>query len=168
MATTFTRGHGDIMRPYGRCKVAHYKMAATQTFKAGYPLIWDTASDENRVKVASDNPTAALVGVAAADASACANSAGTTTNMWVPVWEARPHHQFQITTFSTDAIDYSDIGTCRALQAHATLNTWVVDTSDAGNDSVVVEKYIEGVEGDFAGVAVVHFDPKATIFGAGV
>ncbi len=168
MATTFTRSTGDIFRPYGRSKVKHYPMAASQTFKRGEPLILDAASTENRVRVSSDNPTAALVGVAAADAAVCANSDGTTTGAMVPVWQARPHLQFRIQTFNTDAIDYTDIGSLRALQVHATLaNTWVVDTSDAGNDSVVIEDYIEGVEGDFAGIAVVHFSPGATIFGSG-
>lgn len=168
MATTFTRSAGDILRPYGRSEVRHYPMAASQTFLEGEPLILDAASTENRVRVASDNPTAAIVGVAAASAANCANSDGTTTAAMVPVWLAKPTLSFQIQTFSTDAIDYTDIGALRALQAHATYtHTWVVDTSDAGNDSVVIERYLEGVEGDFAGIAQVHFSPLATVWGTG-
>lgn len=158
---TFSRSTGDIFRPYGRDEVRWYPEAASQSFKMGEPVILDAASTENRVKVAADNPTANIVGVAAANAS------GTTAAL-VPVWIAKPHLSFQIQTFNTDAIDYTDIGTARAIQVHATLaNTWVVDTSDASNDSVVVERYLEGVEGDLAGMAQVHFQPAATIWGVG-
>jgi hypothetical protein len=75
---------------------------------------------------------------------------------------------------ASDAVDFTDRGACRALQAHASLAIWVVDTTDAGNDSVVIEDYLNPVtmasqtaEGDSEVYAVVHFDPKATIYGAG-
>ncbi len=170
MATTFTRSAGDILRPYGRSEIRHYPMAASQVFLAGEPLILDAASTENRVRVASDNPTTAgtVVGVAAASAASCANADGTTTAAMVPVWLAKPHLSFQVQTFNTDAIDYSDINSLRALQTHATYtHTWVVDTSDAGNDCVVIERYLEGVEGDLAGIAQVHFEPRVTVWGSG-
>jgi hypothetical protein len=167
MATTFTPSAGNIIRPYGRSKVKHFPEAASQTFKRGYPVIMDAASTENRIKVAADNPTAAIVGIAAEDAS------GTTGNK-VAVWLAKPEYQFLVTTVASDPVDFTDRGACRALQAHASLAIWVVDTTDAGNDSVVIEDYINPVtmelqstEGDSEVYAVVHFDPKATIYGAG-
>lgn len=167
MATTFVPSSGDFIRPYGRCKVKHFPEAASQAFKRGYPIIMDAASNENRVRVAADNPTAAIVGIAAADASG-------TTGAMVPVWLAKPEYQFQVTTVAADAVDFTDRGSARALQAHATLAIWVVDTTDAGNDSVVIEDYINPItrelqtaEGDLEVVAIVHFDPKATIYGAG-
>jgi len=167
MATTFVPSAGNIMRPYGRCRVKHFPEAASQTFKRGYPVIMDSASTENRIKVAADNPTAAIVGVAAEDAS------GITGNK-VAVWCAESWAKFIVTTVAADAVDFTDRGSCRALQAHASLAIWVVDTTDAGNDSVVVEDYLNPVtmelqtaEGDLEVYAIVHFDPKATIFGAG-
>lgn len=167
MATTFVPGSGSIMRPYGRCKIKHFPEAASQTFKRGYPVIMDAASTENRIKVAADNPTAAIVGVAAEDAS------GVTGNK-VAVWLAKPEFQFEVTTVAADAVDFTDRGACRALQAHASLAIWVVDTTDAGNDSVVIEDYLNPItrelqtaEGDLEVSAIVHFDPKATIYGAG-
>lgn len=167
MATTFTPSAGNFMRPYGRSKVKHFPEAASQTFKRGYPIIMDSASTENRIKVASDNPTAAIVGVAAEDASGV-------TGTKIAVWLAKPELQFRVTTVASDAVDFTDRGSCRALQAHASLAIWVVDTTDAGNDSVVIEDYLNPVtnelqtaEGDFEVEAVVHFDPKATIYGAG-
>jgi hypothetical protein len=167
MATTFTPSAGNIMRPWGKCEVVWYPEDATQTFKAGYPVIMGGAGIENKVKVAADNPTSAIVGVAAADASG-------TTSALVPVWIARPQFKFIVTTVAADAVDFTDIGSCRALQAHASLAIWVVDTTDAGNDSVVVEGYVnpqtmtrQTAEADLEVYAIVHFDPKATIFGAG-
>lgn len=167
MATTFTPSAGNIMRPYGNVRIKHFPEDASQTFKRGYPVILGGAGLENKVKVAADNPTAAIVGVAAEDAS------GVTGNK-VAVWCADPRTKFIVTTVAADAVDFTDIGSCRALQAHATLAIWVVDTTDAGNDSVVVESYlnpvtmeVQSAEGDLEVYAVVHFDPKATIYGAG-
>ena len=167
MATTFTPSAGNIMRPWGKCEIRWYPEDATQTFKAGYPVIQGGAGLENKVKVSADNPTAAIVGVAAADASG-------TTGALVPVWVAKPEMKFIVTTVASDAVDFTDIGACRALQAHASLAIWVVDTTDAGNDSVVVEGYVNPItmtrqtaEADLEVYAIVHFDPKATIFGAG-
>lgn len=168
MATTFVPSAGDICRPYGKSELKHYPEAASQTFKRGEPVILDAASNENRIRVASDNPTAAIVGFAAADASGVAGTR-------IPVWKAKPELKFMMRTVASDAVDFSDIGTARAIQKHASLAIWVVDTTDAGNDSVVVEHYLnpntmelQTSEGDSEVYAVVHFDPKATIFGAGV
>lgn len=165
---TFVPGNGDIMRPYGRCEIRHYPEAASQTFKAGYPVILDAASNENRIKVSADAPTAALVGVAAQDAT------GTTGSM-IAVWVAKPELKFQMRTVASDAVDFSDIGTARSIKKHASLKIWVCDTATAGSDSVVVEKYhnpdtnaLLTSEGDNEVMCVVHFDPKATVFGAGV
>lgn len=167
MATTFVPAAGDFIRPYGKSKVKHYPEAASQTFKRGYPVILDAASNENRVRVAATLPTAAIIGIAAADASG-------TTGAMVPVWLARSDCQFVGRTVAADAVDFSDIGSCRSLKAHASLAIWVVDTTDAGNDSVVVEHYInpdtqalQVAEADLEANVVFHFDPKATIFGAG-
>ena len=167
MATTFVPSTGDAIRPYGRSEIQHFPEAASQSFKRGYPVILDAASNENRVKVSADNPTAAVVGIAAADASGV-------TGAMVPVYLAKPHLRFQVRTVASDAVDFSDIGACRALQAHASLAIWVVDTTDAGNDSVVIERYLnpntnalQTAEGDSEVTAIVHFDPKCTIFGAG-
>jgi hypothetical protein len=167
MATTFVPATGDILRPYGKCKVKHYPEAASQTFKRGYPVILDAASNENRIRVSGNDPTAALVGIAAADATGV-------TGAMCPVWLAKPEYQFVGRTIAADAVDFSDIGAARALEAHGTLAIWVVDTSDAGADSVVVEHYInpdtqayQTAEGDFEVNVVFHFTAAATIFGTG-
>lgn len=167
MATTFTPSAGNIIRPYGRCRIKHYPEAASQSFKRGYPVIIGGAGVENQVKVAATLPTAGLVGIAAEDAS------GVTGNK-IAVWLAQPELRFLVTTVAADPVDFTDRGSARSLKAHATLAIWVVDTTDAGNDAVVVEDYLnpvtnalQAVEGDSEVYAIVHFDPKATIFGAG-
>jgi hypothetical protein len=167
MATTFVPGTGDAIRPYGRCKVKHFPEAASQSFKRGYPIIMDAASNENRIRVAGTDPVAALVGIAAADASGV-------TGAMCPVWLAKPEYQFQARTIAGTAVDFTMRGVCKALEAHASLAIWVVDISDSGNDAVVVEDFLDPntnalqtVEGDFETNVVFHFDPKATIYGAG-
>lgn len=167
MATTFVPSAGDIIRPYGRCKVKHYPEAASQTFKRGYPVIVGAAGVENGIRVASNDPTAAIVGVAAADASG-------TTGAMVPVWLAKPEYQFIGRTIASSAVDFTAKGVCKALEAHASLAIWVVDIADSGNDSVVVEDFynpntnaLQDTEGDFEVNVVFHFDPKATVWGAG-
>lgn len=167
MATTFTPSAGNIIRPWGQCEVRHYPEDASQTFKMGYPVILGGAGLENKVKVAGTDPVAAIVGIAAADASG-------TTGALVPVYLAKPEMKFIGTTITAVAVDFTAIGSCVALEAHGSLAIWTVDHGDAGHDAVVVEGFINPVtmtrqvtEGDFEVYCLFHFDPKATIFGAG-
>ncbi len=166
MATTFAIGTGDGFRPLGKCRIKHYPEDASQTFKKGEPLIVGGAGLENKVKITADNPTSGIVGIAAADASGV-------TGALVPVWCAEPHQLFIGRTVVGDGLDYSDIGTARAIQAHGTLTTtWVVDTSDAGNDSVTVRYYrspdssVALAEGDISAEVIFTFVPAATIWGS--
>jgi hypothetical protein len=167
MATTFVVDAGDIMRPWRNCEVKHFPEDASQTFKMGEPLIAGGAGLENKVKISADNPTAALVGVALADATGV-------TGAKVPVALFKGGAEFLIRTIDADAVDFSDIGTARAIQKDATNVIWVVDTADASNDSVVVLEYrnpntkeIQTVEGDTSVWAVVRAVPGATIWGPG-
>lgn len=167
MATTFVPGNGDGIKPYGRCQLKHFPEDASQSFKRGYPVIMGGAGVENKIKVASNDPTAAIVGIAAADASG-------TTGAMCPVWLAKPECRFVGRTLASVAVDFTARGSCVALEAHASLNIWVVDIGDAGHDSVVVEDFynpntnaLQTTEGDFEVNVVFHFDPKATIYGAG-
>ena len=167
MAITYTVGAGDIMRPlhYDDRIIKWFPEDAAQTFEIGDLLIQGGAGLENKVKVASDNPTAAIVGVAAGAAS------GTTNNL-VPVWCALPHVKFIARAVAADGLDYTDIGTARALQAHAThTHLWVVDTTDAANDSAIVRGYRSPdgralAEGDFEMEVIFDFKLAATIWGS--
>lgn len=164
MATVFTVGSGDYARGYKNTRIQHFPEAASQTFKRGEVVIGGAAGVENRVAVAADNPTSRVLGIAAADASGV-------TGAQLPVWLATPEAEFIFRTISTDPVDFTDIGTLRAVEKDATNVIWVVDTSDAANDSVVVLQYlhpetknIQTVEGDSSVFVVVKFVPAATIW----
>lgn len=166
MAVTYSVGAGDLMRPLEGCgRVKWFPEDASQSFLIGDVLIQGAAGVEQKVKVASDNPTSAIVGIAAGAAS------GTTGNM-VPVWCAYPDQLFVARTVASDGLDYTDIGAARAIQKHAThTHLWVVDTTDAGNDSVVVRSYRSPdgralAEGDFEMEVIFSFVRAATIWGS--
>lgn len=76
MATSFTVGKGNFIRPYRNVKIRPFPEAASQTFKKGYVLILQTSSDKgNQVKVAGTDPTTGLcVGIALSDATGVENS----------------------------------------------------------------------------------------------
>lgn len=165
MATTYAVSAGDIMRPLGKCRIKWYPEDAAQSFKLGEPVIAGGAGLENKIKTTADNPTAAIVGVAAADASGV-------TGALCPVWCAEPHQLFVARTVAGDGLDYTDIGNARAIQAHGTYtDLWVVDTSDAGNDSVTPRYYRSPTgaalaEGDLEMEVVFSFVPAATVWGS--
>lgn len=77
-ATTFTATGMDGVRPYyasGRVTVATFPEATAGTFLPGEILIQDTGSHKgNGVIVASNNPTAGIVGVACHGATGSANT----------------------------------------------------------------------------------------------
>lgn len=165
MATTYAVSAGDICRPLGEARLKWFPEDATQSFQIGDLLIQGGAGLENKVKVASDNPTAAIVGIAAGAAS------GTTDNM-VPVWCGDPQVLFIARAVAADGLDYSDIGTARSLKAHAThTHLWVVDTAAAGTDSAIVRYYRSPTgaalaEGDFEMEVIFSFKEAATIWGS--
>jgi hypothetical protein len=166
MATTFVPATGDAIRPYGRCKIQHFPEAASQTFKRGYPVILDAASTKIASRVSADNPTAAIVGIAAADASGV-------TGAMCPVWLAKPEYQFQVRTVAPIAIDFTDIGSCArsrrtprwrfgsSIRPTPATTPWcrTLPRSDHERDADRRRRLEVN--------AIFHFDPKATIFGAG-
>ena len=164
MATTFAVSSKDYARPWKNVRIQHFPEGASSTFKRGEVVIKGGAGVENRVIIAADNPTSAVLGIAAADASG-------TTGAKVPVWLATPEAEFIIRTISTDPVDFTDIGTLRAVEKDATNVIWVVDTSDASNDSVVCLQYldprtkeVQTTEGDTSVWVVIKFVPAATVW----
>ena len=127
----FGRGSGDYIRPWRNVEVKHYPETASSTFKRGEVLVLGGAGVENRVALSADNPTANIVGIAAADASGV-------TGAMVPVWLAKPNAEFIAKAIAGDAVDFTDLNAARAIQKDGTNVIWEVDTTDAGNDSVVV------------------------------
>lgn len=80
MATTFTVGGGDFVRPYmqgaGSVRVRTFPEKASQSFLVGEPLIWGGSGSHkaNQVGVASNDPTANIIGIAAQGATGVENT----------------------------------------------------------------------------------------------
>lgn len=153
------------IRPFKFCEIRHFPEDAAQTFKRGEVLIKGGAGVENKVKVAADAPVAAIVGIAAEDAS------GTTGNK-VAVYCAKPGAEFIGYIDGTDAVDFSDIGAARALEDQTTEEVWTVETDNAAEDSVVVLEYrdvttkqVLTAEGGTEALVVFRFIRAATIWG---
>jgi hypothetical protein len=158
MATTFTVGAGNIMRPYRYCRVQHFPEAASQTFVRGDILIMDAASTENRVKIAAAQPVTLIVGVAAADAS------GVTGTM-VPVWLATQQAEFLIVGKAAQAMDFTDLSVGLAVARDATNKIWTVDNTDTTHDAVVPLTILApATQGDFQGYYVVRFAAAASLW----
>lgn len=166
MATTFGVGSGDYIRPYlRRPLIKHFPMAASQTFKKGEPLIMDAASTENRVRVASNQPTTLLVGIAASDAADCLNSDGTSAGALCPVWCATHDAIFRAVGKAAQALDYTDLSVGLALLKDATNNIWYIDNTDTTHDAVVPMFIIPpAVQGDFQGYYAFRFAAAASLF----
>jgi hypothetical protein len=149
-------------------KVKHFPEDASQTFKRGYPVIIGGAGVENKIKVASNDPTAAIVGIAAADASG-------TTGAMCPVWLAKPEYQFVGRTLAGVAVDFTSH---RRLQSdrsarlagdlgrrHRRLRQRL--GGDRALHNPTRNAYQTTSKATLEVNVVFHFDPKATIFGAG-
>lgn len=157
---------GDYIRPWRDCTIRHFPEDASQTFKKGDVLIQGGAGLENKVKIAGDNPTSVIVGIALEDAS------GVTGNK-IPVALAEPHARFIGRGDATDGVDFTDIGVAKALEKDATYAIWRVETDDDGNDAVIVMEFRHPVtrevltaDGDYQDALVVfRFKEAATIFG---
>lgn len=159
MATTYSVGSGSYIRPYRNVRIQHFPEAASQSFKRGEPLIMDAASNENRVRVASNQPTTLIVGIAAADAS------GVTSTM-VPVWLATFDAEFIAVGKTLQAMDYTDLSVGLALLKDATNVIWYIDNSDTTHDAVVpLQIKAPAVQGDFQGYYIFRFAIAATIYG---
>jgi len=171
MASLGAVSSGDFIRPYmtgpNSPRLRHFPEDASQSFLKGDVLIQGGAGLENKVKIAGDNPTSAIVGIAAEDATGV-------TGHKVGVWMAEPHAEFVGRGEDDDGVDFSDIGTARALLIDATNDIWRVETSDAGNDAVVVLRFLHPVtrqvietEGStlYDALVVFRFVEAATVYG---
>lgn len=164
MATTFGVSAGDHIRPFGPCRIQHFPEDSGQTFGIGDVLIQGGAGVEQKVKIATSNPTAGIVGIAAGAASGVAGTL-------IPVWLAEPDCRFIGRGLSDDALDFSDVGAARALETDSTTK-WRIETDDAGNDCVVVLQFLDPTslqpmtaEGDFIAAIVFRFIRAATLWG---
>jgi hypothetical protein len=173
MATTFTVGSGDYMRPWRNCRIQHFPVHVSQTLKRGYVVQLAGAGYENRIIASTDTVTTKIVGVVAADITTTATHVASTDK--VPVWLATEDAEFIARTVADDAVDFSDIGVNVSLEIDVTNSIVRVETDDTTYETVKVLQFIDPVtktkqatEGDTSVWAVVKFIPGAAVWGPGI
>lgn len=158
---TISVGSGNIARPYRNTRVQHFPEAASQTFKRGELVILQTTSDKgHQVTISGADPTAGILGIAAADASG-------TENTLIPVWLFTPDSEFLMHIADGQTLDNDDLGVGYGIVKDSTNTIWRVDRTETTAKVVVVVKLIDA-HGDVNGRVVVrpHSGGKP-VFGAG-
>lgn len=129
---------------------------ASQTFKIGTPLIFDTTSShENRVVTAGSDPTSGILGVASVAASG-------TTDSEVTYWIANNGNQFMGVVQSSGTLDYTQVGLQCGIVYDSTNTIWRVDYSDTTNKNVEITGLIDA-DGDVNGRVRFQFISTARI-----
>lgn len=147
MATTWTVGSGDYIRPYRCVRTEHWPEGASQTFRVGDPVILSTVSDYgNHIVIAGTDAVADIVGFAAEAATGV-------TGTKLAVWVADESGEFVGRVQDTGALDNDQIGEDYGMVADGTNHIWRVDLSDTTNVSVQMIKFLD-THGDTNGRVV--------------
>lgn len=174
MATTFTVGTGDYIRPHRNVTFKEFPVAVSQTVLVGSVLKKAGAGLENRVILNTDTVAAgAIVGVAMEAITTTGTHNAKTDKVLVAL--AKPGTKFAARTVADDAVDFTDIGVNVSLEIDATNGITVVETDDVTNETVKVLGYLDPVthnpqatEGDTSALVVFRFIPGASIWGPGI
>jgi len=146
---TISVGSGNYLRPYRNVDVRNYPEDASQTFKRGDILIFSsTSGKEDKVKLAGADPTAKLIGVAAADASGVE---GTT----IPVWLFTERSEFRIHYVDTQTVSRADINVSYGVARDATNLIWRLDNTETTAKVFEVVQLLDA-HGDVNGAVVVR------------
>jgi len=147
---TISVGSGNYLRPYRNVRVQHFPEAASQSFKRGEILIRETVADKgHEVKISGADPTAGLLGVAAADASG-------TEGTKIPVWLFTPEAEFIIHYGSGQALDNDDVGVAYGVVKDGTNVIWRLDNTETTAKVFEVVQLLDA-HADVNGRAVVRF-----------
>lgn len=125
MATAFTVGTGDYIRPYRNCRLENFPEAASQTFRVGDVLILQTSADKgHQVKISGADPSSGtVVGIAAEAASG-------TENTSIGVWVLDEKAEFLACVQDASTLDFDQVGDEYGIVADATNLIWRVDTTE--------------------------------------
>lgn len=158
---TIAVGSGNYIRPYRNTRMQHFPEGASQTFKRGELLILITTADKGqKVQISGADPTAGVVGIAAADASG-------TEDTLVPVWLFTPDAEFVVHAGASQTLDNDDVSVGYGIVKDATNVIWRLDRTETTAKIFVVVKLLD-VHGDVNGRYIVrpHTGGKP-LFGAG-
>lgn len=155
MATSWTAGAGDFMRPHrGPVRIKNFPEGASQTFKKGYPVIFSAVANfENDIIVWTADLTTGILGVA------CENASGTRgTN--ISVWMAEPSVEFKARVQDTGVIDALDVTKTRGLVIDTTNTICRVDLSETvAVIATITEIVAPTLDGDTNAIVAFTFKP---------
>jgi hypothetical protein len=125
MATSFTVGTGDYIRPYRNVRLENFPEAASQTFRVGDVLILQTSADKgHQVKISGADPASGtVVGIAAEAASGVENTS-------IGVWVLDEKGEFLACVQDASTLDFDQVGDEYGIVADATNLIWRVDTTE--------------------------------------
>ena len=92
MATTFSVGSGDYIRPYRNVTIKHFPVTISQTIKRGDAVKLAGAGLENRIKIGVVTETSGYVGIAAEDITTTGTHNAATDK--IAVWQATESAEF--------------------------------------------------------------------------
>jgi len=147
--STIAVGSGNIIRPFRHVRIQHYPEDASQSFKKGEPVIFSsTGGKENKIKISGADPTALLIGIAAADASGVEGT-------MVPVWLFTSDAEFRIQMADTQSVNRADRQVSYGIVKDATNVIWRLDNTETTAKVFVVTEFIDA-HGDVNGAVVVR------------
>jgi predicted NBD/HSP70 family sugar kinase len=174
MATTFSVGSGDYIRPYRNVRIQHYPVAVSQTIVRGaFVRLSTTATQENRIKLAAITDTSGLVGVAAENITTTATHVPATDK--IAVWVADANAEFIGRLAVARTVDFTKLGLAVGMVIDATNAIWVVETADVTTETVSVINFLDPVtkipqtvEGDTSALVLFKFIAGSSIFAPGI
>lgn len=136
MATSFTVGAGNYIRPYRNVRIVSFPEGGTQSFRIGDPVILETTSDKgNQVVIAGTDPLK-VTGFAAQAATGTQGTA-------ISVWAATPEAEFVGHVQDTGVLDNDLTGTAKGLVADGTNHIWRVDISETTTTACHIIKLLD-------------------------
>jgi hypothetical protein len=169
MATTFTVGSGDYIRPWRNVRIQHFPVHVSQTVLKGSAMTIAGAGYENRLILGTDTITAGYVGISAAALTTTATHVAATDT--IPVWLATPDAEFIGRTDTTTAANFTYIGANCELELDATNSITCVELASTTYEVVRVLQFLDPVtrkvqatEGDTSVWCVFKFIPGASIY----
>lgn len=150
---TFTVSSGDAIRPIQGGVLKTFREGASQSFLAGAPLILDTTTDLGDRVVTSGADPAAIVGIAAEDATG-------TTNAKIQVWVPREDTEFLVTVENAETLDNDAVGDSFGIVYDSTYTIWRLDQDETSAPIFTVLRLAPGyVHGDVNGKYVCSIKP---------
>lgn len=163
---TISLSSGNYVRPryLGRTRIKHFLVADGQTIRKGDVLVLNSDANEGQEVVrAADDPTVAVVGVAAEALTTSTPNVATDT---IPVWLADDEAEFVIhveNNGSDGTLDNDQVGEDYGVVRDSTYNIWRLDLNETSSVSALVLELLDN-HADVNGRVVVKFIEGARLY----